>query len=66
MGDESVKQYFDNSNWLFFNDLEDGYEKINFASSGEHIVSGDKIHENYVQAKSYKNLYKRMSEKITE
>ena len=65
-GHESVKQYFDTSNWLFFNDLEDGYEKIKFASSGEHIVSQDKIHENYVQAKSYKNLYKRMSEKITE
>ena len=65
-GHESVKQYFDTSNWLFFNDLEDGYEKIKFASSGEHIVSHDKIHENYVQAKSYKNLYKRMSEKITE
>ena len=65
-GHESVKQYFDTSNWLFFNDLEDGYEKIKFASSGEHIVSHDKIHENYVQANSYKNLYKRMSEKITE
>ena len=65
-GHESVKQYFDTSNWLFFNDLEDGYEKIKFASSGEHIVSHDKIHKNYIQAKSYKNLYKRMSEKITE
>ena len=65
-GHESIKQYFDTSNWLFFNDLEDGYEKIKFASSGKHIVSQDKIHENYVQAKSYKNLYKRMSEKITE
>ena len=65
-GHESVKQYFDTSNWLFFNDLEDGYEKIKFASSGEHIVSLDKINENYVQAKSYKNLYKRISEKITE
>ena len=65
-GHESVKQYFDTSNWLFFNDLEDGYEKIKFASSGEHIVSHEKIHENYVQAKSYKNLYKKMSEKITE
>ena len=65
-GHESIKQYFDTSNWLFFNDLEDGYEKIKFASSDEHIVSHDKIHENYVQAKSYKNLYKRMSEKITE
>jgi len=65
-GHDSVKQYFDTSNWLFFNDLEDGYEKIKFASSGEHIVSHAKIHENYLQAKSYKNLYKRMSEKITE
>ena len=65
-GHESVKQYFDTSNWLFFNDLEDGYEKIKFASSGEHVVSHDKIHQNYVQAKSYKNLYKKMSEKITE
>ena len=65
-GHESVKQYFDTSNWLFFNDLEDGYEKIKFASSGEHVVSHKKIHENFVQAKSYKNLYKRMSEKITE
>ena len=65
-GHESVKQYFDTSNWLFFNDLEDGYEKIKFASSGEHIVSHAKIHENYLQAKSYKNLYKRISEKITE
>ena len=65
-GHESVKQYFDTSNWLFFNDLEDGYEKINFASSGEHIVSQEKIHENYEQAKSYKNFYKRIYEKITE
>ena len=65
-GHDSVKQYFDTSNWLFFNDLEDGYEKIKFASSGEHIVSHAKIHENYLQAKSYKNLYKRISEKITE
>ena len=65
-GHETIKQYFDTSNWLFFNDLEDGYEKIKFASSGEHIVSHDKIHENFVQAKSYKNLYKRMSERITE
>ena len=65
-GHESVKQYFDTSNWLFFNDLEDGYEKIKFASTGEHVVSQDKIHKNYVQAKSYKNLYKRMAEKITE
>ena len=65
-GHESVKQYFDTSNWLFFNDLEDGYEKIKFASSGKHIVSQDKIHENYIQAKSYSNLYKRMCEKITE
>jgi hypothetical protein len=65
-GHESVKQYFDTSNWLFFNDLEDGYEKIKFASSGKHIVSDDKIHENFVQAKSYKNLYKKISEKITE
>lgn len=65
-GHETIKQYFDTSNWLFFNDLEDGYEKIKFASSGEHIVSDDKIHENFVQAKSYKNLYARMSEKITE
>ena len=65
-GHETVKQYFDTSNWLFFNDLEDGYEKIKFASSGEHIVSHDKINDNYIQAKSYKNLYKRMSEKITE
>ena len=32
-GHESVKQYFDTSNWLFFNDLEDGYEKIKFAST---------------------------------
>ena len=38
-GHESIKQYFDTSNWLFFNDLEDGYEKIKFASSGEHVVS---------------------------
>ena len=65
-GHESVKQYFDTSNWLFFNHLEDGYEKIKFASSGKHIVSQDKIKENYVQAKTYKNLYKRMCEKITE
>ena len=65
-GHQSVKQYFDTSNWLFFNDLEDGYEKIKFASSGKHIVSQDKIHENYTQAKSYSNLYKRMCEKITE
>ena len=65
-GHESVKQYFDTSNWLFFNDLEDGYEKIKFASSGEHMVSYDKMHENYIQAKSYKNLYKNISEKITE
>ena len=65
-GHETVKQYFDTSNWLFFNNLEDGYEKIKFASSGEHIVSHDKIHKNYIQAKSYKNLYKRISEKITE
>ena len=65
-GHESVKQYFDTSNWLFFNDLEDGYEKIKFASTGKHVVSQDKIHENYVQAKSYKNLYKRLAEKITE
>ena len=65
-GHESVKQYFDTSNWLFFNDLEDGYEKIKFVSSGRHIVSQDKIHENYIQAKSYSNLYKRMCEKITE
>jgi hypothetical protein len=65
-GHESVKQYFDTSNWLFFNDLEDGYEKIKFASSGEHIVSYDKIHENYIQTKSYNNFYKNISEKITE
>ena len=65
-GHESVKQYFDTSNWLFFNDWEDGYEQIKFASSGQHIVSYDKIQENYVQAKSYKNLYKKMSEKITK
>ena len=65
-GHESVKQYFDTSNWLFFSDLQDGYEKINFASSGEHIVSQDKIHENFEQAKSYKNLYRRMYEKISE
>jgi hypothetical protein len=65
-GHESVKQYFDTSNWLFFHDLEDGYEKIKFASSGEHIVSQNKIHDNYLQAKSYKNLYKRISEKIAE
>jgi len=65
-GHESVKQYFDTSNWLFFNGLEDGYEKIKFASSGEHIVSHDKINNNHIQAKSYKNLYKRMSDKITE
>ena len=65
-GHESVKQYFDTSNWLFFNDLEDGYEKIKFASSGEHVVCHTKIQENYVQAKSYKNLYKRLAEKITE
>jgi hypothetical protein len=65
-GHESIKQYFDTSNWLFFNNLEDGYEKIKLASSGEHIVSHAKIHENYLQAKSYKNLYKKMSEKITE
>ena len=65
-GHESVKQYFDTSNWLFFNDLEDGYEKIKFASSGEHVVSHDKVHENYVQAKSYKNLFERIAEKITE
>ena len=65
-GHQSVKQYFDTSNWLFFNDLEDGYEKIKFASSGKHIVSQDKIHENYTQAKSYSNLYKRMCEKIIE
>ena len=65
-GHETVKQYFDTSNWLFFNDLEDGYEKIKFASSGEHIVSHNKIHKNYIQAKSYKNLYKRISEKITK
>ena len=65
-GHKSVKQYFDTSNWLFFSDLEDGYEKIKFASSGKHIVSQDKIHENYTQAKSYSNLYKRMCEKITE
>ena len=65
-GHQSVKQYFDTSNWLFFNDLEEGYEKIKFASSGEHVVYQDKIHENYVQATSYKNLYKRMAEKITE
>jgi len=37
---------------LFFKDLEDGCEKIKFISSGKHIVSHDKIHENYVQAKS--------------
>ena len=65
-GHKSVKQYFDTSNWLFFSDLEDGYEKIKFASSGKHIVFQDKIHENYIQAKSYSNLYKRMCEKITE
>ena len=65
-GHGSVKQYFDTSNWLFFNDLEDGYEKIKLASSGKHIVSNEKIDENYVQAKSYKNLYKKMSEKITK
>ena len=65
-GHESVKQYFDTSNWLFFNDLEDGYEKIKFASGGKHIVSDDKIHENYIQANLYKNLYKKMSETITE
>jgi hypothetical protein len=65
-GHETIKQYFDTSNWLFFNDLEDGYEKIKFASSGEHIVSYDKINDNHIQAKSYKNLYKRMSDKITE
>ena len=65
-GHESVKQYFDTSNWLFFNGLQDGYEKIKFAASGEHVVCYDKIDENYIQAKSYKNLYKRMAEKITE
>ena len=65
-GHETIKQYFDTSNWLFFNDLEDGYEKIKFASSGEHTVSHDKINNNHIQAKSYKNLYKRMSDKITE
>ncbi len=65
-GHKTIKQYFDTSNWLFFNDLEDGYEKIKFASSGEHIVSHDKINNNHIQAKSYKNLYKRMSDKITE
>ena len=67
-GHETVKEYFDTSNWLFFNDLEDGYEKIKFASSGEHVVSHDKIDENFIKAKSYtyKNLYKRMSETITE
>ena len=65
-GHESVKQYFDTSNWLFFSDLEDGYEKIKFASSGKHIVSHEKIHENYLQAKLYKNFYKRLCEKITE
>ena len=43
--------------------MEDGYETINFASSGEHDVSQDKIDENYEQAKLYKNLYKRMYEK---
>ena len=65
-GHDSVKQYFDTSNWLFFNDVEDGYEKIKFASSGKHIVSYDKINDNHRQAKSYKNLYKRMSDKISE
>ena len=65
-GHESGKQYFDTSYWFFFNALEDGSEKIKFASSGEHIVSHDKIHQNYVQAKSHKNLYKKMCEKITE
>ena len=65
-GHQSIKQYFDTSNWLFFHDLEDGYEKIKFASSGKHIVSQDKINENYAQAKSFSNLYKRMCEKITE
>ena len=65
-GHETIKQYFDTSNWLFFNDLEDGYEKIKFASSGQHIVSHDKINDNYIQANSYKNLYERMSDKITE
>ena len=65
-GHESIRQYFDTSNWLFFNDVEDGYEKIKFASSGKHTVSQEKILENYAQAESYKNLYKRMCEKITE
>ena len=65
-GHETVKQYFDTSNWLFFNDLEDGYEKIKFASSGEHIVSDDKINDNHIQAKSYKSFYKRISDKIIE
>ena len=65
-GHETIKQYFDTSNWLFFNDLEDGYEKIKFACSGKHIVSYDKINDNHRQAKSYKNLYKRMSDKISE
>ena len=65
-GHETVKQYFDTSNWLFFDNLEDGYEKIKFASSGEHLVSYEKINENHMQAKLYKNLYKIMSDKITE
>ena len=65
-GHHSIRQYFDTSNWLFFNDVEDGYEKIKFASSGNHTVSQEKILENYTQAESYKNLYKRMCEKITE
>ncbi len=65
-GHDSIRQYFDTSNWLFFNDVEDGYEKIKFASSGKHTVSQEKILENYAQAGSYKNLYKRMCEKITE
>ena len=65
-GHHSIREYFDTSNWLFFNDVEDGYEKIKFASSGNHTVSQEKILENYTQAESYKNLYKRMCEKITE
>ncbi len=37
-------------------DLIDRCEKIKFTSSGEHIISHDKIYENYVQDKSYKKL----------
>jgi hypothetical protein len=37
-------------------DLIDRCEKIKFTSSGEHIISHDKIYENYVQDKSWKKL----------